>query len=212
MVIELEDMNPDETEWSDATKIPIDVVLLVVNDNEFRAAYAILPEPVLESDSETSLGMVYFGQIGKNKVALVRSSQGASGLTGIQTACLDSIMQLRPKTVICLGVCFGMDKNKQKLGDVLVSTKLGTYAPCRMNADGSRISRGVISECEPRLSKLFVGGKVGWKSPRGEECKPKVKDGLIISGPELIDCKDRKEELRKLYPDAIGGEMEGEGK
>ena len=205
-------MKPDRIEWSKAAKSPIDVLLLVVNDNEFCVAYAILPQPVLESGSETDLGMVYFGQIGKNKVALVRSGQGASGLTGIQTACLDSIMQLRPKTIICLGVCFGMDKNKQKLGDVLVSTKLGTYGPCRINADGSKICRGVTSECQARLSNLFVGGKVGWKSPSGEECKPKVKDGLIISGPELIDCKDRKEELRKLYPNAIGGEMEGEGK
>ena len=205
-------MNPVKTEWSEATKTPIDVVLLVVNDNEFRAAYAILPEPVLASDSKTSLGMVYFGQIEENKVALVRSGQGANGLIGIQVACLRCIMQLRPETFICLGVCFGMDKNKQKLGDVLVSTKLGTYGPCRINAGGSRISRGVISECQPRLTNLFVDGKVGWRSPHGEECKPKVKDGLIISGPELIDCKDRKEELRKLYPNAIGGEMEGEGK
>ena len=205
-------MKPDRIEWSEATKIPVDVVLLVVNDNEFRAAYEILSQSVLESDSGTDLSMVYFGQIGKNKVALVRSGQGASGLNGIQITCLDIIMQLSPKTVICLGVCFGMDKNNQNFGDVLVSTKLGTYAPSRINADGSRISRGVISECQARLSNLFVGGKVGWESPRGDKYKPKVEGGLIISGPELIDCKDRKEELRKLYPDAIGGEMEGEGK
>ena len=50
------------------------------------------------------------------------------------------------------------------------------------------------------------------RAPRPEQIKPDVKSGLIISGPELVDNKDRKEQLKKIYPEAVGGEMEGEGK
>ena len=89
---------------------------------------------------------------------------------------------------------------------------LSTYAPCRDNPDDSVFSRGVKVECNGRLVRLFIDGKVGWKGPCPDQIKPDIQSGLIISGPELIDNKDRKEELKKMYPEALGGEMEGEGK
>ena len=209
--MELSNIDPAPIDWSEAAHAPIDVLLIVVNDNEFRPVYEILSEPK-RADSGTVLGNVYFGTIGKNRVALVKSGQGAGGKTGTQAILTSALKELKPEAVICVGICFGMNRTKQKCADVLVSKMLSTYAPCRHNRDGSVFSRGVTVECNGRLVRLFDDGKVGWKGPCQEQIRPDIQSGLIISGPELLDNKDRKEELKKMYPEALGGEMEGEGK
>ena len=73
-----------------------------------------------------------------------------------------------------------------------------------------------MPECDVRLTRLF-SSVPGWngKVPRWNGCedrKPTVHRGLIISGPELTDNKEYKEELKGWYHEAIGGEMEGKGK
>ena len=209
--MELSNIDPAPIDWSEAAHAPIDVLLIVVNDNEFRPVYEILSEPK-RADSGTVLGNVYFGTIGKNRVALVKSGQGAGGKTGTQAILTSALKKLKSEAVICVGICFGMNRTKQKCADVLVSKRLSTYAPCRHNPDGSVFSRGVTVECNGRLVRLFDDGKVGWKGPCQEQIRPDIQSGLIISGPELLDNKDRKEELKKMYPEALGGEMEGEGK
>ena len=203
-------MNATKVSWRQATENETDVLLIAVNDNEFRAVFEILPEPE-EADSGTDLTEAYFATIGENRVALVRSGQGTGGKTGIQATLIDALSQLKPKVVIGVGVCYGMEKGKQKCADVIVSRKLATYKECRHNSDGSVYPRGVKIECDARLVKLF-SNTTGWKGPCPEEIKPDIKSGLIISGPELVDNKDRKEKLKKRYPEALGGEMEGEGK
>ena len=203
-------MNPTKISWRQATENETDVLLIAVNDNEFRPIYEILPEPE-EADSGTNLTEAYFATIGKNRVALVRSGQGTGGKTGIQATLTDALSQLKPKVVIGVGMCYGMEKGKQKCADVIVSKKLATYGPRRVNSDGSVYPRGVQIECDPRLVRLF-SNTMGWKGPCPKQIKPDIQSGLIISGPELLDNKDRKEELKKMYPEALGGEMEGEGK
>ena len=198
-------MNPDMIECHDTS---IDVLLLTANENELRTAYEILSQPKV-ADFGGNLSKVYVGKIGKNDVALVKSQMGAGGTGGAQAACTEAISKLKPQAVIGVGVCFGMKRGQQKLSEVLVSSKLATYGPIRVNPDGSEIPLGVNCECDRRLVQLFRNG--GWKCPREDENKPNVSSGLIISGPELIDNKVRLEELKSRYPRALGGEMEGEG-
>ena len=198
-------MNPDMIECHDTS---IDVLLLTANENELRTAYEILSQPKV-ADFGGNLSKVYVGKIGKNDVALVKSQMGAGGTGGAQAACTEAISKLKPQAVIGVGVCFGMKRGQQKLSEVLVSSKLATYGPIRVNADGSEIPLGVNCECDRRLVQLFRNGI--WKGPREDENKPNVSIGLIISGPELIDNKVRLEELKSRYPRALGGEMEGEG-
>ena len=200
-------MKPEKIECLDATTV--DVLLLTANKKELRAAYEILSQPKV-ADFGENLSIVYFGKIGKNNVALIKSQVGAGGTGGAQATCTEATSKLKPKAVIAVGVCFGMKKEKQKLADVLVSNKLATYAQIRVNADSSENPRGSIPQCNPRLVQLFCN--VGWKCPCEDANKANVYSGLIISGPELIDNKDRLEKLRERYQEALGGEMEGEGK
>jgi hypothetical protein len=45
----------------------------------------------------------------------------------------------------------------------------------------------------------------------GDESRPKVCFGLILSGEKLVDNIDFRGQLREFEPEAIGGEMEGAG-
>ena len=209
-VLPYKDMEFKTVAWSDVSKQAIDVFLLTADDHSFRAAFQMLDEPK-SADSGQSLGPVYFGDVGKNSVALCKSSMGAAGVTGAVATCSEVIKMLNPKAVVSLGICFGMERGKVKLGDVLVSSKVAFCGPVRVNPEGTKNRRGAISECDARLYRLFEDGKVGWKGLDNSTVEPAVHTGELLSGPELIDDKKRKEELRRSYPEALGGEMEGEG-
>jgi hypothetical protein len=46
---------------------------------------------------------------------------------------------------------------------------------------------------------------------RRDDTWPKVRFGLLLSGQKLLDNLDYRESLKALFPEAIGGEMEGVG-
>lgn len=208
--IDYVDMKPSHLEWSDIDNEPVDVLLLTSGDVEFRSAYKILSKPRM-ADEGNRLGPVCFGEIGRNKVVLLKSSKGAIGVAGTQATCSDAIQKLNPKVVIGLGVCSGMKKENHDLGDVLVSSQVGFYGPCRINPDGSINALGPTVECNPRLRRLFDGGKYGWLGPVSEVLVPKVHLGQVISGPQDINNKRVEKELRNRYPEAFGREMDAEG-
>ena len=201
---------PSTIEWRNVNQ-QFDVLLITVNDEEFKAATTILSSPQ-RTDTGKRLGPFYFGKIGKNIVALVRSAPGATGKAAVQATCQDAIEELSPKVIVLLGVCFGMSKDEQSLGDLLVATQTAFYSQGRINKDGSVFPRSSQPECEARLQRVFQYGKVTWTAPGDGKIKPKVHFGLVLSGPQLIDNEERKEEIRKAFPVAIGGEMEAEGK
>ena len=207
--IKLKEFKPPTVKWRDVNK-QFDVLLITVNDKEFDAAARILSSPQ-RTDAGKRLGPFYFGKIGENIVALVRSAPGAIGTAAAQSTCQDAIEELSPKVIVLLGVCFGMRKDKQSLGDLLVAIQTAFYSQGRINEDNSMFSRSSQPQCEARLQRAFQDGKVTWTAPGDGEIKPKVHFGLVLSGPQLIDNEKRKEELRKIFPEALGGEMEAEG-
>ena len=209
-VLELKDIKATTVEWPDFNRRETDVLLLTANDIEFYAVLKILPAPKI-TDSRQCLGMVYFDEINNNRVAVVRSDMGAIGTAAIQITLLDAIELLKPGVIVCLGVAFGMKQGKVQLGDVLVATKMALFGKQKVNIKGEILPRGPEFECDVRLFRLFDRGKDGWKGPNNDGNAPNVHLGLVLSGPVLINNKNFKEKLRSLYPEALGGEMEGEG-
>ena len=207
--IKQKEFEPRNIEWGKVNQ-QFDVLLITVNGEEFNAATRILSFPQ-RTDTGRRLGPFYFGKIGKNIVALVRSAPGATGKAAVQATCQDAIEELSPKVIVLLGVCFGMSKDKQSLGDLLVAIQTAFYCQGRINKDGSIFPRSSQPECEARLQRAFQDGKVNWTAPGDGEINPKVHFGLVLSGPQLIDNEERKEEIRKAFPEVIGGEMEAEG-
>jgi len=134
---------------------------------------------------------------------------GAGGIGASQQRTQQAIQHWRPQAVISVGVAFGLHEEKQRIGDVLVSTQIQDYELGRMNHDGVLTPRGDRPSCaDALLNRLRVTNST---ERRRSKDWPKVHFGLIISGQKLVDNLDYRESLKSLSPEAIGGEMEGTG-
>ncbi|MCC8999661.1 MAG: SUMF1/EgtB/PvdO family nonheme iron enzyme, partial [Candidatus Contendobacter sp.] len=66
------------------------------------------------------------------------------------------------------------------------------------------VLRGDKPHASPRLIDYFRHADLDWNDA-------KVEFGLILSGEKLVDNLDYREQLQRLAPEALGGEMEGAG-
>jgi nucleoside phosphorylase len=148
-----------------------------------------------------------YGPVSGVTVAMIRSSMGAGGSGGSHQTVADAIRDLLPTSMILLGIAFGMDPRTTPLGTVLISSRVFDYEVQRIDTSGGSIEvrpRGASVEASARLLDRFRGARLRVAGIPAHE-------GLLLTGAKLIDNVDYKEQLRKLAPDAIGGEMEGSG-
>lgn len=216
-VLELENLPSLSKPWKDIRNQyqPVDVLLLTVKDCEFLSCLSYLNEGFVKSNPPT-LGTVYFGNIGDDevvKVAVMKCDMGSSTPGGTLVVVPKAVRSLRPKAVFNVGFCASLDEEKAKLGDVVVCSKLITYAFITRN--GNRIEeRGVKVPLKRDLANLVKNIGDGWKPPLKNSTGRKVelrKDGVFLSGPEVVNNGKRRAELIKRYPEATAIEMEGEG-
>ena len=202
----------DSIPWH-KVELPVDALLLTVKDCEFLSCVSSL-NPGFYKSSHKDLGYVYFGKINcaegntPLKIAITMCEMVPNGST---LAVKNTVTILKPKAVFCVGYCGGLS-DKVKLGDVVISSKLITYAAIRVTASGIE-NKGIGVPLNPHLAKLILGADAGWKPPLKDEVEVKViKNGVFLSGPEVVDKKERRAELIERFPDATAIEMEGEGK
>ena len=195
----------------------IDFLLLTAVECELVSCYYYLQDPFVYYNEET--GYVFVGKMGdkseqeKLTVGLKECNMG-SGVDGSAMTVQRIVSALKPKGVFCVGFCGGMNTKKAKLGDVVVSAKLGSYA-LRKVTEGGIESRGTIVPLSRKVSDVMKHAKNGWHPPLKTdmgEAGPRVVLGTMLSGPMLVNSKNERDTLLKLYPDAIAIEMEGEGK
>ena len=194
---ELSDLPTISNLW-ETVELPVDILLLTVEDCEFLSCFAYLKEP-FNSYHYNSTGYVYFGCMGddqgkKMKIALMRCSKGPDVPGGSLSVSKDAILLLRPKAIFSVGACSGLNSKKVKLGDVVVSAKLITAAH---KTPPSR-----------DIGNLIKHVADGWKAPlqNADEYNAKVHcDGVVLSISEA-----NRDMIRK-HPEAIAVEMEGGG-
>ncbi|XP_068753920.1 protein NLRC3-like [Montipora capricornis] len=188
--------------WGNAD-LPIDILLLTVEDCEFLSCFSFLDRPFKSYKEE--VGPIYFGYTGNNgdqeklKVALMKCSKGAAVPGGSLTAVKNAVRVLSPKAVFSVGTCSGLCSDKVKLGDIVVSAKLTTAA-------------GFKSPVSRRMSDLVRDAPYGWVAPleNPDELEVEVHcDGDILSQTQAARCGCA--DLHLQYPEAIAVETEGEG-
>ena len=202
-------------EW-ECVDLPIDILLLTAKECEFLSCLHYLTGCF--KSFKRGLGNVYFGKIGngdkKLKIAVIQCDRGSGGPEGSGMVVSTGIRELKPKAVICVGYCAGLQGKKVKLGDVIISAKLATYAPIQITDDGI-VQEGYQVPATPRLSEILKSANFGWEAPLENPTDLDVKvhkDALLLSGPEVVSNDERRAELLQQYPLAMGLEMEGEGK
>ena len=189
---------------------PVTVILLTVTEHETQAVFDTFlgkgRSPVQEAK-----GTVTYNTLGVHGDMLVVHTQcemGAGGVGGSQQRSEDAIKHWNPVAIIAVGIAFGVDENKQKIGDVLVSLQIQDYEPCRVSSN-STTTRGDRPHASDVLCNRLKQTHASRKRDTGNW--PTVHFGLVLSGEKLVDNHTFRENLKASFPEAIGGEMEARG-
>ncbi len=190
-----------------------DVLLVVVTDIERDALFA---EAAKASGTAQPKGQIHgkdrtyhdLGTIGGARTLVVQTEMGTGTVGGSLSTILLAIDELDAQTILMVGIAFGVDSDRQAIGEILVSKQVQQYEIQRIGTEvGSRslIPRGDRATATPMvLSRLrAVVPNLGNLA--------KAKFGLLLSGEKLVDNLDYRQDLRSLHLEAVGGEMEGGG-
>jgi nucleoside phosphorylase len=152
----------------------------------------------------------YLGKIGKYGIVhLQLDDMGAMATGGVITTVIEAINEWSPDAVIMVGIAFGRDSKKQKIGDVLIAKTVVNYERARISSSET-ISRAPETECGIVLLNRFLNIP-GWSFKTGKTRVAKKHVGLLLSGEKLVDNEQFKKNLVKDYRASIGGDMEAFG-
>ena len=204
------------TKPSKDADLPVDVLLLTVTNCEFLACYSELKNPY--RCWFDGLGYVYFSDVGESqeelKVALLRCYRNGIGPGGALVSVKNAASVLRPKAVISVGTCSGLNPAKSKLGDVVVSAKLATYAS-KVVSSNQEQPTGMRSYVSKRFLNVIKNCADGWQAPLKDLAEAQqvqvYTDAEFLSGPEQVRADWRRDQLAETNPQAMAIENEGEG-
>ncbi len=187
------------------------VVLLTVNEHETSAVLEVFTSKDFKAN-QTTQNRVTYSDLGIHagmRIVHTICEMGAGGVGAAQQRTRAAIEAWKPAAIIAVGIAFGMDELKQKIGDVLVASQIQDYELGRLGNDGTVTPRGdrpgTSDPWRNRFRQLDANQKLlvnDW---------PTVRFGLVLSGQKLIDNLNYRDSLRSLHAEAIGGEMEGVG-
>lgn len=189
----------------------VDVLLVTVTEVEARA---VLSQSLLLTGQGAQRLFIDrkayhdLGVFGGARTVMVQSGMGAGGPAGATLTVDEGIRKLRPRTVIMVGIAFGVNPAEQQIGDILVADRLLCYEFQRLGTDQSGAPEIRLRGDRPAASlsvlDRFRAAFLYWEGAR-------VSFGLLLSGEKLIDNVNFRDELLQAAPDALGGEMEGSG-
>lgn len=183
-----------------------DLLLVTVNEIETQTVLEMFAEVTgEEAIPETIDDRLYrnLGIINGTRIWHAISEMGSSGVGAMQQTVGMAIRALSPRRVIGIGVGFGVNAKKQKIGDILISHQIQLYELQRVGKKRI-IPRGDKPHASASLINYCKGTQATWKDAT-------IWTGLILTGEKLVDNIDYRNQLLKMEAEAIGGEMEGMG-
>jgi len=200
---------PPKTQQSG--KPPPTIVLLTANQHETDAVLRIFTRPGERPRQVACPGTTYdnLGIHGGINVLHTICEMGTAGVGAALQRTTSAVFQWEPVAIIAVGIAFGLKEKTQKIGDVLVSSKLQDYDLAKVTGRSTTIPRGDRVTASPTLLSCLRSTN-GIKRSRNAKW-PKVTFGLLLSGQKLVNSFTYRTRLKRMYPDAIGGEMEGIG-
>lgn len=187
-----------------------DVLIITVTKVESRAVMQAFEQATGHKATPQSIdNRLYFnlGKVNGARVFLTQSEMGTGGLDASLLTVRKGIDALSPAAVIMVGIAFGINEQKQAIGDILVAEQLRLYDLQRMGMQDGQphiILRGDKPHASTWLINHFKSADLLWEGA-------KVRFGVVLTGEKLVDNVDFRDQLRSFEPEAIGGEMEGAG-
>jgi 5'-methylthioadenosine/S-adenosylhomocysteine nucleosidase len=185
------------------------VLILVVTDAErdavLGAAHRLSGIPA-STDTSGDRVVYSLGRVAGTEVMLARAGeQGAASAAGMPGTARAAIRHCRPDYVILTGICYGLRPDQgQQVGDVIVAQRVHHIDPRKVTDHPAQpvIPRGVNAGCSPRLLDRFHDGLRTWTAAQAHT-------GTVLCSSMLVNSRTVVAQLRRDYPDAIAGEMEG---
>lgn len=118
----------------------VDILLMVVNDNEYNGVLRQLSNEndVIEVERSDIPLLVY--KHGGHEIAIVR--QPTSGKEAAKEWVKFALDVVKPKKIISVGVTCGNSSKQQDLGDILVCKMTADYSTSKIDKNGKIIGRG----------------------------------------------------------------------
>lgn len=151
----------------------------------------------------------YLGVFGKYKIVHVQCGMGSVSRDSSIMTITEALNTTKAKMVVMVGIAFGVDDSKQNIGDVLISESVVPYNSKRIGKNKT-IQRGIESQPSQVLLNRLKNIRT-WEHFIDENTKAKLIFTRLLSGEELVDNLDYRNELAEIFPDSKGGEMEGAG-
>ncbi|MFT3943256.1 MAG: NACHT domain-containing protein [Ancrocorticia sp.] len=185
------------------------VLLLTFNEHETRA---VLRQFCGDSSIPTvTVKGVNYRDLGVHGGAQIFHRVSRQGISEAQLSTSEGIEGLSPRAVIGVGIAFGVDEAKQRIGDVLVSTAVKDYELKKVKSRGVVEPRGLTPPASRKLVDQFNHLSQSGRGD-GSDGWPRISLGVLLSGNSLVDDMDYRDSLVELSgTDIVGGEMEGIG-
>lgn len=151
----------------------------------------------------------YIGILGNYIICHVQSRMGSINAGASIMTTNQSINDWGTKTILMVGIAFGINKKKQNIGDILVADSIAQYDSRRISSD-EIINRGAVPLSSSLLLDRFRN-LLDWNYAISDDKASKVILGQVLSGEALVDNIKFRDLLVESWPTAIGGEMEGAG-
>jgi HAD superfamily phosphoserine phosphatase-like hydrolase len=194
-------------------KIKIQIAIITANNIEMNAVISRLKNL---KDYNCKFSVVYqkqtyyiarFGVF--NAVVIRLGSMGIHAPNAASFSANDLIKVWNPHAIIAVGVAMGMKPSEQQLGDVLISKEILNYNILK-STERCDINRSPRPMADSSLYDRFTNCSE-WSFCLDEKRKAMSHEGLFITGASLVNNKRLTNKLKKLFPDAIGNEMEASG-
>ncbi len=194
-----------------------DLLILVATKTEEEQLELVTRELGLPFQRRNAGGLVgeylSIGQVGDFLVNAVRSNMGPLSHGGSASRGILCQQTTDATALVQLGMAFGVDRNRQKIGDVLVSTAVLPYDTRDVRTengnyvfDYKRVRR---HSAKPSLVSLFR------QEDRRGKFEHQVHVGELLSGAARVFSRYYLAELMTQVPGVkdgiVGGEMEGVG-
>lgn len=186
-----------------------DVFLFVTANKHERDAFE---KKFIRKKEQCILGKTYYlGIFGNYPIAYIHMDE--QGATNPAAAPLVSqlVQELNPVAVIMVGIAFGTDEKRQKIGDVLISDKILPYDSQKLLEDRTEYKE-TPKEVGFQLLNAFREYRE-WVYYLPNSKKSTVYVGAMLTGSRLINNYKYRNQLIDDFSDQkpIGGEMEGQG-
>lgn len=130
----------------------------------------------------------------------VRSSMGMIGPNSAGYTLFNVLKDISPTHIISAGICFGLKRNEQNIGDIVFSDGIQDYDTGKDKKEGFEY-RGERVPADALLLSLA-------RHSRDSFTEFRAHGGLFLSGPHVVNNEKTVQSLLGVWPDAKAGDME----